>query len=89
VAGPHAIAFAIGQFPHDTIAIAETSNGQMSGRISPGKGAITSLAATPDGVTIYFAAGGTIWSVPADGGAARKVASGEEVPFGTRHAADS
>ena len=79
VAGPHAIAFAIGPFPHDTIAIAETSNGQMSGRISPGKGAITSLAATPDGKTIYFAAGGAIWSVPAGGAAARKVASGEEV----------
>jgi hypothetical protein len=79
VAGPHAIAFAIGPFPPDTIGIAETSNGQMSGRISPGKGAITSLAATPDGRTIYFAAGGSIWSVPAGGGEVRKIAGGEDV----------
>jgi hypothetical protein len=51
----------------------------MSGRISPGKGAITSLAATPDGRTIYFAAGGSIWSVPVGGGEVRKIAGGEDV----------
>jgi hypothetical protein len=79
MAGPHSLAFAIGPLPHDTIGIAETSNGQMIGRISPGKGAITSLASTPDGKTIYLAAGGTIWSVPAGGGDARKIAGGEEV----------
>jgi hypothetical protein len=79
VAGPHAIAFAIGPLPHDTIGIAETSNGRISGRISPGKGAITSLAATPDGGTIYFAASGTVWSVPAGGGDAYKIAGGEAV----------
>ena len=79
VAGPHAIAFAIGPLPHDTIGIAETSNGRISGRISPGKGAITSLAATLDGRTIYFAAGGNVWSVPAGGGAAHKISGGNEV----------
>jgi hypothetical protein len=79
VAGPHAIAFAIGPLPHHTIAIADTSNGRISGRISPGKGAITSLATTPEGATIYFAAGGNIWSVPAGGGDARKIVAGEDV----------
>jgi predicted Ser/Thr protein kinase len=79
VAGPHALAFAIGPLPHHTIAIADTSNGRISGRISPGKGAITSLASTPEGATIYFAAGGAIWSVPAGGGDAHKIAGGEDV----------
>jgi hypothetical protein len=79
VAGSQNIAFAIGPLPHHTIAIADTSNGRISGRISPGKGAITSLAATPDGGTIYFAAGGTIWSVPAGGGDAHKIVGGEDV----------
>ncbi len=79
VAGPHAIAFAIGPAPHQTIAIADTSNGRISGRIAPGKGELTSLAATPDGKTIYFAAGQTIWSVPAGGGAPRKITAGADV----------
>jgi hypothetical protein len=79
VAGPNGIAFAIGPFPHDTIAIAETSSGRMSNRISPGKGAITSLAAAADGKRIFFAAGGTIWSVPSGGGDVRKIAAGEDV----------
>src|SRR5262249_49837195 len=79
VAGPHSIAFAIGPEPHQTVAIADTSNGRISGRIAPGKGEIVSLAATPDGKTIYFAAGQTIWSLPVTGGEARKITAGGAV----------
>jgi serine/threonine protein kinase len=79
LAGPHTIAFAIGPSPHETIALADTGTGRITGRIHPGKGEFNGLAATPDGKTLYFAAGPTIWSVPAAGGDVRKVTTGEDV----------
>jgi hypothetical protein len=51
----------------------------MTRRIAPGKGEIVSLAASSDGATVYFAAGGTIWSIPSAGGDARKIRSGNRV----------
>jgi hypothetical protein len=53
--------------------------GLITRRIAPGKGEIVSLAASPDGRTLYFATGGTIWSIPAAGGDARKVRAGYRV----------
>ncbi len=66
-AGPRAIAFVIGPAPHTTIALADTASGRVTNRISPGKGEITAMESSPDGKTIYFSAGGKIWSVPAAG----------------------
>src|SRR5262249_13810442 len=80
VAGPHSIAFAIGPEPHQTVAIADTSNGRISGRIAPGKGEIVSLAATPDGKTIYFAAGHTALARPPTPGGARRRWRGPQAP---------
>jgi hypothetical protein len=37
------------------------------------------MAASSDGATIYFAAGGTIWSIPSAGGEARRIRSGNRV----------
>ena len=45
-------------------------------RISPDKGVINSLASSPDGKTLYFAAGGTVWTIALSGGEARMI-SGE------------
>ncbi len=73
------IAFAIGPEPHETIAIADASNGRISGRISPGKGILQSLASSPDGGTIYFTAGGSVWSVASAGGEAKKICAGDWV----------
>ena len=56
-------------------------------RISPGKGAIDSISCSPDGGTIYFAASGSIWSIPSSGGEARNIRSGQSVvadPSGRR-----
>jgi WD40 repeat protein len=71
------IAFMVGTEPHDSIAIASTSNGRIGMRISPGKGSIESLSASPDGGTLYFGAGGSIWSVASSGGEARRICVGQ------------
>jgi hypothetical protein len=79
VAGPREIAFLIGPVPRGTIAFANTETGRITHRISPGKGEIVSLAASPDGGTLYFASGGMIWSIPPAGGEARKIRPGDRV----------
>ena len=79
MAGQREIAFLIGPEPRGTIAFADIETGRMTHRIAPGKGEIVSLAASSDGATVYFAAGGTIWSQPSAGGDARKIRSGNGV----------
>lgn len=46
-------------------------------RISPGKSPIDSMACSPDGGMIYFAASGAIWSIPSSGGEVRKIRDGQ------------
>ena len=80
------IAFAIGPEPRETIALADTLTGRIAGRISPGKGIVQSLAASGDGATLYFTAGGAVWSVPSAGGEPRRICAGDWVvahPSGT------
>jgi len=79
VAGPREIAFLIGPVPRTTIAFAEVETGRIMRRIAPGRGEIVSLAASPDGGTLYFAAGGVIWSIPSAGGQARMIRTGNQV----------
>ena len=79
VAGPREIAFLIGPVPRETIALADTETGRITRRIAPGKGEIVSLAASPDGGTLYFGSGGMIWSIPSTGGEARKIRPGNRV----------
>ncbi len=78
-AGPSGIAFMIGPAPHAAIAVAETSTGRITSRIAPGKGEISSIASSPDGKTLYFSAGGKIWSVPSAGGEPGLIRSGDGV----------
>ena len=78
-AGPGQIAFAIGGESHHTLAIASLSNGRVTRRISFDKGEPRSLAASPDGNTLYCAAGGSIWSIAVAGGETRKLHAGESV----------
>jgi WD40 repeat protein len=79
VAGPREIAFLIGPVPRGIIALADTETGRITRRIAPAKGEIVSLAASPDGGTLYFASGGMIWSIPSAGGEARKIRPGNRV----------
>jgi DNA-binding beta-propeller fold protein YncE len=75
-AGPRQIAFMIGP---DTIAVAETATGRITSRIAPGKGGISSIASSPDGKTLYFSAGGRIWSAPSSGGESGLIRAGDIV----------
>ena len=75
--GSSEVAFTIGPAPHETIAFTEPASGRLVRRVSPGKGAIDSIACSPDGGKIYFAASGAIWSIPSSGGEARKIRQGQ------------
>ena len=70
--GSNEVAFMIGPAPYETIAFTEPASGRLVRRISPGKGAIDSMACSPDGRMIYFAASGAIWSISSSGGEARR-----------------
>jgi hypothetical protein len=73
------IAFAVGPEPRETIAVADTATGRVSGRIAPGKGVIQTLAASADGETLYFTASGAVWSVATAGGEPRRICPGQWV----------
>ena len=71
------VVFDIGPAPHRTLAIANLSNGRITQRIAFDRGEPMSLAASPDGNTIYCAAAGSIWSIAVAGGEPRKIHAGE------------
>jgi hypothetical protein len=73
------IAFVIGSDPHETIAVADASNGRISARMSPGKGIIQSVTASPDGGTLYFTAAGSVWAIASSGGEPNRICAGEWV----------
>jgi hypothetical protein len=77
-AGPNQVAFLIGAEPRRTIALASIANGRITRRIPFDKGVISSLASSPDGKTIYCAAGGAVWSIPSEG-EPRRVCAGESI----------
>jgi hypothetical protein len=77
--GPRGIAFVIGPNRRQTIAVADTGTGRITRRLAPAKGVISSIAASPDGATLYFAADGSVWSIPTAGGDPRKITAGDAV----------
>lgn len=85
--GDHEIAFLIGPVPRGTIAVASLENGTVNRKIPLGKGPIDALVASPDGATLYCAAGGAIWAVLSAGGAPKMIRKGDSVaidPAGRR-----
>ena len=78
-AGPSEIAFMVGPSPHTTIGLADTATGRVKNKIPTAKGEISSIASSPDGKTLYFSAGGKIWSVPSAGGEPSLIRSGDSV----------
>jgi len=70
------IAFAVGPEPRETIAVADTATGRILSRITPQHGVIQTMAAAADGETLYFTAGGSVWSVPTAGGEPRRIGPG-------------
>jgi hypothetical protein len=65
--------------PPRTLAIASVANGRIKRKIPFDKGEITGLVLTPNGATIYCAAGGFVWAVPTAGGEPRKIRAGHSV----------
>jgi DNA-binding beta-propeller fold protein YncE len=86
--GARDLAFLIGPEPRHTIAVAEIASGRITRRLPFDKGRIRSLAASPDGRTLYVSAGGVIWSTTASGGGEpRKIRAGDSAamdPSGRR-----
>jgi serine/threonine protein kinase/WD40 repeat protein len=74
--GEGELAFLIGPEPRRTIAVASLAKGRITRRIPFDRGRIASLAASPDGKTIYSAAGGSIWAIPASG-EPRRICAGD------------
>jgi hypothetical protein len=72
------VALMIGDGSPRDIAIVATDTGRIVKRIKP-PADVTSLAASPDGRTIYYAAGQTIVSMPADGGAPTSICAGDSM----------
>jgi hypothetical protein len=60
--------------------VASIADGRIVRRLDQiSTGEITSLAASPDGKTLYYVASGTVWAVPSDGGQPRRIAAGDAV----------
>ena len=72
------IAFLIGAAPRATIAVASLKSGRVTRRIVFDKGEINSLAASPDGKTIYCSAAGWIWGI-SESGQLQKICAGQSV----------
>jgi WD40 repeat protein len=73
------VAFMIGSHDKPAIALAALVNGRITRRFSFDQGPVASMAASPDGKTIYAVAGGLVWALPVTGDAARKIRSGDAV----------
>ncbi len=80
VLGDKHVAFLVGSGANSLIAIATNSDGRIVRRLSETKGlAIITLAASPDGRTLYYASDGNIWAISAEGGVPRKVTKGDSM----------
>jgi len=74
--GPGHVVFLVGTPPE--IGVASVSNGQILRRIPFNHGEITALAATPDGGTIFCAAGGMVWAIP-EAGESKELRPGDAI----------
>src|SRR5262249_22015733 len=82
------VAFVLGSGPPRTIAFASIATGLMSSkRLTFRMGDIESMAAAPDGQTLYIGADDKIWAQPAAGGQPKLIRHGKSAaidPPGTR-----
>jgi serine/threonine protein kinase len=76
------IAFSIGSGDSRRLAIASAANGRVLQRFAgpaPAPPLVGSLAASPDGLTLYYDSGGVIWAQAVSGGEPRRVTAGASV----------
>ncbi len=78
--GNDRVALVLGSGPEKTLALVSVSDGRIVRRLAGTKGAaIDALSASPDGKTLYYSSGGTIWSIPCGDGTPLKVHAGDGV----------
>ena len=77
--GAGEVAFMIGSTGNPAIGLAALANGRITRQFSFDKGSVSSMAASPDGQTIYAVAEGLVWALPVTGEAPRKIRSGDAV----------
>jgi len=78
--GEAEVAFLLGSPRHVVLALASITDGRIVRRLE-GVPAdqVTSLAASPDGKTLYYVASGSVWAIPVSGGQSLRIASGNAV----------
>jgi len=79
------IAFLIGPNRGNAIAIASVASGRLLQRIPFTEGPVDSLAATPDGKTIYCASSGSIWAITTSDGRVTKLREGSGLALDVAH----
>jgi Tol biopolymer transport system component/predicted Ser/Thr protein kinase len=80
VSADGSVAFLLGSPPRQDIAIARERDGRVLHRLSIHAAGVHSVALSPDGQTLYYAASGTVWSVPvSESTAPRRLAEGDDV----------
>jgi len=82
LAGKDLIALRIGKpgYKNKVVALVSLADGRVVRRLESTLGiGMGSMAASPDGKTIYYSSDATVWAVSADGGAPRKIGAGENL----------
>jgi WD40 repeat protein len=74
------IAFLLGLPPDQHVALATTREGRILKRFSIKAAEVRNLALSPDGLTLYYAASGAVWSVPvSESSPPRRLIDGDDV----------
>ena len=75
--GPVHAAVMMGAQSSPDIAIVNTTDGRLVRRFKAPTPAISTLGASPDGRTLYYAAAGSVWALPATGGTPIEITDGD------------
>jgi tRNA A-37 threonylcarbamoyl transferase component Bud32 len=77
--GSQQAAVVMGAAASPDIAIVHIADGRLIRRFKSPAPTMTSLAASPDGRTLFYTAGGSVWSLPAEGGQPTRIGDGDSV----------
>ena len=61
------------------IAVVNTADGRVVRRFKAPSATMTTMGAAPDGAVLYYTDGGSVWSMPAEGGTPAKLGAGDSL----------